>query len=293
MAAHLFDYEVVHPADLDEALDALSSVPELVPLAGGTDLMAYLEGGVLQPCTLLNLQTIGELHGAPAFNGELTLPALATFRDARVTPVVREKYPMLAAAAAEVGTLAIQSRGTWTGNIANASPAADGVPALMAYDAEIELTGRLGRRTVSLDRFYTGYKQMDRRPNELITAIRVPPPGPGWRQYFRKVGARRYQAISKTLLAGRMLMGSEGEIRDIRLIFGSVAPFTLRAFRTEQVVRGKELTPDLIRGALAALQDEISPIGDIRSSAAYRRHVSANLLRDFLSRCSTNREPRQ
>lgn len=285
MAAYLPDYEVINPADLNEALDALASIPGLAPLAGGTDLMVYLESGVLKPCTFLNLQTIQDLQRRPAINGALTLGALATFRDARVTPVIRDTCPMLAAAAAEVGVLAIQSRGTWAGNIANASPAADGVPALMAYDAEIELTSRLGCRTVALAGFYTGYKQMDRRPDELITAIRVPLPAPGWREYFRKVGARRYQAISKTLLAGRALMGGNGEVKDIRLVFASIAPFTLRAFRTEEVIRGRELTPDAIRNALAALQDEISPIDDIRSSAAYRRRVTGNLLRDFLSRC--------
>jgi len=282
---HLPDYEVINPADLNEALDALSSTPELVPLAGGTDLMAYLESGVLPPCTFLNLQAVGELQGLPSFNAGLTLPALATFRDARMAPEIRERYPMLTAAAAEVGTLAIQSRGTWAGNIANASPAADGVSALMAYDAEVELTSSRGRRRVALARFYNGYKRMDRLPGELITAIHVPAPQPGWREYFRKIGARRYQAISKTLLAGRVLMGSDREIKGIRLIFGSVAPFTLRAVRTEQALRGRQLNPDVIRGALAVLQDEISPIDDVRSTEAYRRRVTANLLCDFLSNC--------
>jgi len=283
MGAYLPDYQVINPADLNEALDVLASLPGVVPLAGGTDLMVYLESGLLKPCTFLNLQTIQDWQRKPALNGALTLGPLTTFRDARVIPMIHEACPMLAAAAAEVGVLAIQSRGTWAGNIANASPAADGVPALIAYDAEIELTSRLGRRTVALARFYTGYKQMDRRPDELITSIRVPVPAAGWREYFRKVGARRYQTISKTLLAGRVLMGVDGEVKDIRLVFASIAPFTLRACRTEEAIRGRELTPDVVREALAVLQEEISPIDDIRSSAAYRRRVTGNLLRAFLS----------
>jgi len=283
MRAYLPDFRVITTEDLSEALDALADGEGVVPLAGGTDLMVYLESGVLKPCTFLNLQAIPELRRAPVLDGALTLSPLCTFRDARVIPLIRETFPMLSAAAREVGVLAIQSRGTWAGNIANASPAADGVPALMAYDAEIELASRSGSRVVPLARFYHGYKQMDRRPDELITAIRLPLPAPGWREYYRKVGTRRFQAISKTLLAGRILLGMDRMVKDVRLIFGSVAPYTLRAFRTEEFIRGRTLTPEVIEEAARALQGEISPIDDIRSDAAYRRRVSANLLRDFLS----------
>lgn len=283
MRAYLPDFRVITTEDLGEALDALASGGSIVPLAGGTDLMVYLESGVLEPCAFLNLQAIPELRRAPALDGSLTLSPLCTFRDARVIPAIREIFPMLAAAAREVGVLAIQSRGTWAGNIANASPAADGVPALMAHDAEIELTSRDRSRVVPLARFYHGYKQMDRRPDELITAIRLPLPAPGWREYYRKVGARRAQAISKTLLAGRVLLGTDRVVKDVRLIFGSVAPYTLRAFRTEELIRCRALTRGVIDEAVQALQDEISPIDDIRSDAAYRRQVCRNLLRDFLS----------
>jgi CO/xanthine dehydrogenase FAD-binding subunit len=283
MHAYLPDYRVITTEHLDDALDALAAEDGIIPLAGGTDLMVYLESGALKSCTFLNLHGIPELHRAAAADGSFALSALSTFRDARVNPAVREAFPMLAAAAREVGGLAIQSRGTWAGNIANASPAADGVPALMAHDAEIELTSRNGSRHVPLSRFYQGYKITERRRNELITAIRLSLPAPGWREYYRKVGARRRQSVSKALLAGRVLMGKDGAVKDIRLVFGSVAPYTLRAFRTEELIRGRELTPDVIEEAALGLQDEISPIDDIRSDEAYRRRVSANLLRDFLS----------
>src|SRR5262249_6559849 len=154
--------------------------------------------------------------------------ALTTYRDVRINGDVTKQLPMLALAAREVGALAIQNRGTWAGNIANASPAADGVPALMAYDAEVELTSKIGRRLVPLSSFYRGYKQLDRRREELITAIQVPVPSPGWREYFRKVGSRRFQAISKTLLAARILFGRDQIVDDIRMVFASVAPYTLR-----------------------------------------------------------------
>src|SRR2546427_939912 len=145
-------FEVVTPHSLDEALDALASVEKLVPLAGATDLMVYLEAGTLAPCTFLNLQKLGQLRPALSINGSLTLGALTTYQDIRASSV-RTRFPMLAWAAREVGALAIQSRGTWAGNIANASPAADGVPALMAYDAEIELASKKERRRVPLAKF--------------------------------------------------------------------------------------------------------------------------------------------
>src|SRR5262249_35816754 len=170
---------------LPEALDALAADVALVPLAGATDLMVYLEAGSLPPCTFLNLQRLDELKPFTTDGASLVLGALTTYRDVRVSSA-REQFPMLELVAREVGSLAIQNRGTWAGNIANASPAADGVPALMAYDAEIELASKTGRRVIPLSVFYSGYKQMDRRANELITAIHLPLPRTEWYEYFRK-----------------------------------------------------------------------------------------------------------
>jgi len=269
------DFPVITPQSLDEALDVLASVQNVRPLAGGTDLMVLLESGALRPCTFLNIQELPELKSPDG------MTALTTYRDIRASHW-KTRFPMLAAAAREVGALAIQSRGTWIGNVANASPAADGVPALMAYDAELEIARKGERRRVPLANFYRGYKQMDLRPDELITEIHLPSPSPGFVEYFRKVGARRFQAISKTLLAGRIRFAADSTIADIRLVFASVAPFTLRAFQTEALLRGRPLTQESIADAAKAIQDEIRPIDDIRSTEAYRRRVTANLLRDFL-----------
>jgi CO/xanthine dehydrogenase FAD-binding subunit len=269
------DFPVITPQSLDEALDVLASVQNVRPLAGGTDLMVLLESGTLRPCTFLNIQDLQELKSPDR------MTALTTYRDIRASHW-KTRFPMLAAAAREVGALAIQSRGTWIGNVANASPAADGVPALMAYDADLEIARKGERRRVPLANFYRGYKQMDLRPDELITEIHLPPPSLGFVEYFRKVGARRFQTISKTLLAGRIRLASDSTIADIRLVFASVAPFTLRAFQTEALLRGRPLTQDSIAEAAKAIQDEIRPIDDIRSTEAYRRRVTANLLRDFL-----------
>jgi carbon-monoxide dehydrogenase medium subunit len=275
-------FDVVTPHNLNDALDALASGGNIVPLAGGTDLMVGLDAGAIAPCTFLNLQEVPELRSPLSLNGGLRLGALTTYRDVRRSSI-RTGYPMLALAAREVGSLAIQSRGTWAGNIINASPAADGVPALMAYDAEVELASKSGRRRVPLSQFYQGYKQMNRRQDELVVAINAPIPGPGWVEYYRKVGARRFQAISKTLLAGRILLGADRVVKDIRLVLASVAPFTLRAIETEELVRSRQLSGELIAEAARAIQDEIHPIDDIRSTESYRRRVTSNLISDFLT----------
>jgi len=191
-----------------------------------------------------------------------------------------ERRRPLALAAREVGALQIQNRGTWAGNIANASPAADGVPALLAYDALVQLSSTRGVREVALREYFTGYKTSLKAPDELITRIFVPAPPRGARHYWRKVGTRKLQAISKVVAAGVLVV--DGTIRDARLSLGSVAPIPLRARHVEEAVLGK--TPaDAVEPALAALEQDIKPIDDIRSTEGYRMRVARNLVRAWLS----------
>ncbi len=282
MRAYLPDFPVLNPRSLQEALAALDGDEAVTPLAGGTDVLVYMESGDFEPTTLLNLYALQDIEREPSLeNGHLVLGPLSTYRHARHVAACQD-FPMLAAAAREVSTLALQSRATWIGNVVNASPAADGVPALMAHDAVLELSSAKGTREVPLHAFYSGYKRMDRQPDELVTAVKLPAPEPGWRDYYRKVGTRRFQAISKTLLAARVRLSADQVIEDVRLVLASVAPHTLRAAETESLLRGQTLTPELITRAAEAVQDEISPIDDLRSNANYRRRVTANLVRDFL-----------
>jgi len=282
MRAYLPDYSVFTPETLDEAVEALDSDEEIWPLAGGTDLMVYMESGNWDPCTFLNLYGLKDIEREPQLNGGLTLGPLSTYSHNRKIDDVRNAYPMLATASREISVLALQSRATWIGNIVNGSPAADGVPPLMAYDATLELRSATdGTREVPLSDFYSGYKQMDREDNELVTAVYLPDPGEDWREYYNKIGTRRFQAITKTLLAGRIKMDGN-TVEDVRRCFASVAPYTLRAEETEQLLRGEELTEELINEAAEAIQEEIQPIDDIRSNETYRRKVTSNLVRDFL-----------
>ena len=281
MRAFLPDYRLRKAATLDEAVGLLADQPgSWRPLAGGTDVMVQLAAGALAHRQYLSLWGIGELRRIDVDADGVTLGALTTFSDILRHGVLRSEFPLLGRAAADTGGVANQNRGTIGGNIANASPAADTPPALLVYDAELELTSHRGRRTVLYERFHTGYKQMDLAPDELITAVRLPRRR-GWYQHYRKVGARRAQAISKVCLAAAARVES-GRIADIRLAFGSVAPTVVRAFGAEEILRGAAAGPEARERAGAALASQLTPIDDLRSTAAYRRQVAVNMLGEFL-----------
>ena len=188
---------------------------------------------------------------------------------------------MLCRAAAETGSVATQNRATLGGNIANASPAADSPPALIVYDAEIEIISASGARWVPYAPFHTGYKKMNLQVGELIRRIRLPRSSAAWKQYFRKVGTRRAQAISKICFAAAGCLEA-GRIADVRIALGSVAPTVLRAVRAEEILRGREPRGAALQAAQDALGAEIAPIDDMRSTARYRRNVARNLLAEFL-----------
>lgn len=296
-------YQLVTPGSLAEALDDLARNPGSRPFAGGTDLMVVLEAGHLPPGRYVSLAKCAELRGISSLpdeslpghrslGGGIAIGALTTFTEIRDAAAIDTGFGMLKAAAAETGGVATQNRGTIGGNIANASPAADTPPVLLAYDAELELVSVSGVRRVAYADFHRGYKQMDLRAGEIIARVilapraSVPsavlgPPSSTWRDYYRKVGTRRAQAISKVCFAGTIRM--EGSIvADIRIALGSVAPTVVRATAAEQALRGRALDAAAIAGAERALTSAIAPIDDIRSTARYRTRVAVNLLREFL-----------
>jgi len=209
------------------------------------------------------------------------LGALTTYTEVQSHAVLREEFPMLCQAASETGGLAIQNRGTLGGNIVNASPAADSPPALLAYEAEVELVSTTGSRWVSYESFHTAYKQTVMRPDELLTRIRLPRLSEKLVHYYRKVGTRKAQAISKICLAATARVNA-GKLDHIRIALGSVAPVPLRCSKTEAVLQGATLDETSIPKARTELAREIAPIDDIRSTKDYRLRVSLNVLEDFL-----------
>lgn len=282
MRAFVPSYKLTTPANLPDALATLAREPGVwQPFAGGTDLMVLLEAGRLAHKNYLNIWSLAELRGIQATAEHVTLGALTTYTDVQANAVLRDEFPMLCQAASETGGLAIQNRGTLGGNIANASPAADSPPALLVYNAEVELLSVHGSRWVPYQNFHTGYKQTLMQPDELLTRIRVPRLWPDLIHYYRKVGTRKAQAISKVCFAATARI-NEGTIDLMRIALGSVAPVPLRCRRTESVLQGAKLNQSLIETAKAELSREIVPIDDIRSTKDYRVRVSVNVLEDFL-----------
>ncbi|HEX7176285.1 MAG TPA: xanthine dehydrogenase family protein subunit M [Pyrinomonadaceae bacterium] len=285
MRANLPQYELTAPRTLDDALGLLAREPGAWrPFAGGTDLMVLLEAGRLAHKKFFSVFHLAELRGIEETPEWMSLGALTTYTDVRRNQTLRSEFPMLGRAAAETGGLAIQNRGTLGGNIANASPAADTPPALLAYGAEIELVSTSGTRRVPYADFHTGYKQTVMRPDELIARIHLPRPRPGAMHHYRKVGTRRAQAISKVCFAALAEMDEGGRVGEVRLAFASVAPVVLRCRKTEAVLRGRRPDELVVGEAASELSREIVPIDDVRSTANYRRRVAVNLLKDFLSK---------
>jgi CO/xanthine dehydrogenase FAD-binding subunit len=269
------------PRDLGAALERMAREPGAwKPFAGGTDLMVLLEAGKLPHHKFVNIWGLPELRGIEVTPAHITLGALTTYTELRRHEIMAREFPLLCQAAAETGSIATQNRGTLGGNIANGSPAADSPPALFVYDAELELVSASGARWVPYHGFWSGYKQMDLRGGELIRRIRMPREKSGWKQYYRKVGTRRAQAISKVCFAAAGHVGA-GRIVDLRIALGSVAPTVLRAVETEKTLRGERLSPAILHAAQEVLAREIAPIDDMRSTSRYRRRVAQNLLAEF------------
>jgi CO/xanthine dehydrogenase FAD-binding subunit len=282
MRGYVPSFELVSPASLDQALEVLGrDHGRWKPFAGGTDLMVLLEAGKLAHQHYVNIWNLKELRGIEVTAQSVTLGALTTYTEIQDQPVLREEFPMLCQAAKETGGIAIQNRGTLGGNIVNASPAADSPPALLAYDAELELISKSGPRKIPYSEFHHGYKQMDIHPDELLRAINLPRATKGLTHYYRKVGTRKAQAISKICFAAVGAVENE-KFNRVRISLGSVAPVPLRCSGTENGINGQPLNRETITAAQESLADEISPIEDLRSTRDYRLQVSLNLLEDFL-----------
>jgi CO/xanthine dehydrogenase FAD-binding subunit len=284
MRAYLPAYELILPATLKEALDVLArDNSHWKPFAGGTDLMVLLEAGKLSHKNYVNIWNLNELRGIEVTEDQVILGALTTYTEVQTHPVLQAEFPMLCEAARETGGIAIQNRGTLGGNIVNASPAADSPPALLAYDAELELVSKTGERRIPYSSFHRGYKQMDIRADELLRAIRLPRSTGGLTHYYRKVGTRKAQAISKICFAATGSINQD-RVSHLRIAIGSVAPIPLRCFQTERALLNQPLNNESRETTVSTFAKEISPIDDIRSTRNYRLQVSINLLRDFLAR---------
>lgn len=262
---------VHQPRTLAEALAQRAVHPFATVLAGGTDVMVYLEAGSLKPSALLDLWRVDELRGITTAGGVTRVGALSTWTDvagcAALPAALRD-------CARTVGAAQIQNRGTVGGNIVNASPAGDSLPMWLVLDAVFELRSWRGTRKVPAAEFWQAYKRTALAQDELLTAVLVPSV-PGELRY-RKVGTRLAQAISKVVLGLRVAL-ADGRVSEARVAYGSVGPVPARATAVEARLVGHPLTEANIDAAIAAL--DIRPLDDVRSTADYRLEVARRVLR--------------
>jgi CO/xanthine dehydrogenase FAD-binding subunit len=252
---------------LDDALSILATEPRM-PIAGATDVYVGLNFGTLHEKKYLDIWSCDELRAITVRGSTLSIGALATYTDMIRSHEVGERVPMLVEASRLVGGSQIQNRGTIGGNVANASPAGDTLPVLAAMGAIVVLKSAAGERRVNFNEFYTGYRASVKKPDELISAIEIP--ALAGRQWFRKVGTRAAQAISKIVVAAVRAPVP-------KVAFGSVAATVVRVTKTEEALAAGKSIDEAIR----VLEQEIKPIDDVRSTAAYRLKVASNLVRQF------------
>jgi len=287
MRADPAEYSLVSPGNLHAVLALMAREPaQWLPIAGGTDVMVLYSAGKLPNRKLINIWSLPELRQIEVFPDRIRIGAACTYTAMRTHDIVSREFPLLATAASWTGGIANQNRGTLGGNIANASPAADSLPALLVYDAEVTLISVRGARRMAYQGFHSGYKQTALAADELIRDISLPRRFSGYCSHARKVGTRNAQAISKVCLAALGLLAN-GTIRDVRLALGSVAPIPLRLNETEHVLTGKKIQPSLIEAIKKSVAREIQPIDDIRSTARYRTAVACNLVAEFLEKLAT------
>ena len=290
MRGYLTAFDLRAPDDLESALRMLADRSGAWrPFAGGTDRMVLFEAGRLPPGNYVSIWKLDELRGIVVADDRVTVGALTTYTELLSHRLLRDEFPLLCRAAEQTGGAATQNRGTLGGNIANGSPAADTPPALLVYDAELELISTRGTRRVAYSSFHRGYKVMDLAPDELIRCIHLPRDRSGWIQTYRKIGTRRAQAISKVCFAGAAHVDG-ATIRDARIAYGSLAPTVVRCRGAESVLRGQMIDDALPARAAAVLGEDIAPIDDIRSTAAYRLRVAQNLLIQFVTELASRRD---
>lgn len=287
MNSNAAEYDLVEAGTLSEALTYIASGRR--PIAGGTDLMVLFEAGRLPFRKLVSVRALPELRRTDVADDHIDIGAGVTYSEIRKHPGLARELALLGQAAGWTGGIANQNRGTLGGNIVNASPAADGAPVLLAYEAELELISLRGSRWLKYEHFHTGYKTMRMETDELLTRIRILRPQGEWIEYGRKVGARKAQAISKLSIAARAKVDNDRAI-EVRIAFGSVAPVPLRCVETERVLTASVLSTETKQRAREVLASELSPIDDIRSTSEYRRHVAVNLLTEFLELLAPARE---
>ena len=267
---HWFDY--CAPKGLEEVLDVFAEYGERArALAGGTDLILFMEKGRLKPDLVVEIPSCPPFVGIEVTNSHIRIGSRTTMRELETSPLIREKISILAEAASKVGSLQIRNLATIGGNICTASPAGDTLPALLVLDASVKLVSKSGERLVPLREFFFGPGETVRQPNELLTEVIVPLPSSHSGYSFYKLSVRRYMDIAIVNAAAFIAVNEDGFITDTKIALGSVAPTPIRAYEAEERLKGNTINDILLDEIGKLAQDASSPITDQRGTAEYRR----------------------
>lgn len=274
--------DYLRPRSLADALRARADHPDYLLLAGGTDVMVGASHREA-PAGVIDLFGLAPLVGIDRTDdGAVRIGASTTYRQLLGNDLIAKVAPALAAAAREVGALQIQARGTIGGNVGTSSPVGDTLPVLLALDASVEVASKGGERTVPYEDFCTGYRTTALAPDELIVAVRIPAAAAETRQFWRKVGTRRAQSISKIAVAAAARIGDDGAVANARIGLGAVKERPIRARAAEAELIGQVPSDEVADRVRDAVQQDISPIDDVRSTADYRRTVAGNVVARFV-----------
>ncbi len=279
-------FEYHQPESLPDAVALAARFGEEASfLAGGTDLMVQIERGRVAPRHIIGLHRVPSLAGIEA-NGGIVLGAGVTHRAIERARALGGALRCLVEGAEVIGGHQVRNVATVGGNLANASPAADLVPCLLALDGTVRLVGPGGERELPLERFLLGPNRTARRPDELLTRVSLPAPPAHSSSAFLKAGRRRAMEISVVCVAARLTLDASRErCLEARIALGAVAPTTIRAREAERALEGRPVGGEAFERAAAAAQEACRPIDDVRASAAFRRHLVGVLVRRALDRC--------
>ena len=275
---HDFDYQKV--SSLREAIEAISNREEpAILMAGGTDLLIKLKEGIIRPTRVIDLKGVRDLDGIALSEKDMSVGALTSIRSLETSPTVREKAPLLAQAAAVLGSVQVRTRATVGGNLCNAAPSADTAPALLALDAKAEIQGESGTRVIDLTDFFSGPGASRLGRDEILTSLKIPLHGNPTGAVYYKLSSRRAMDIALVGVAVLLELEKDGRIRKARIGLGAVAPTPVRAFAAEKILEGRALDAEAVEGAARAAIEACRPISDLRAGAEYRREMVGQLCR--------------
>lgn len=284
-----FDY--IRPDNMEDAIAALQANDEPYLLAGGTDLLIGMKTDALRPKCLIDLKGIPDMDCIESDNA-FKLGALTSVRDVEVSPLIREKIPVLSEAAGTLGSIQIRNRATIGGNLCHGSPAADMATVLLAMNCEVNIATANGAKTIGLDQFFTGPNRTVLNRNEVLAQIIIPKEIEQFKGIYLKHGPRKAMDIGIVNIAILLDADVGGRFcNQIMMALGAVAPRPIRAKKAEALLNGNRLTPELIQQAAEAASDEATPISDFRASAGYRRALVKNLIVKGIQQILESKDP--